>query len=279
VAEDVEKAISHLRLYDKLFVFAELDRSPNPAKLVANAAKSIKEYPLRSLFGASYHDSEGKVIHRTQGAGFGEETDDPAIQQHIAQDEDIRRRIAAMGAIEIARQVIARDHFLSDDLFTRMLVYSPFVPSDLVMTYSHGFLRFFQGDFVSSLYILTPLLESSLRHVLKAHGHDVTIFDDATQTQQDRTISSLFEQMRDELDAVFGMAITTDIENVFLKKPGPHLRHALSHGLLHDGDPYGHNAIYACWFIFHLCLIPLVNRRDQLQFPFDEPTTEMAPAS
>src|SRR4029077_18984224 len=30
-----------------------------------------------------------------------------------------------------------------------------------------AFLRFFQGDFASAVYILTPLLENSLRHVLK----------------------------------------------------------------------------------------------------------------
>jgi hypothetical protein len=60
-----------------------------------------------------------------------------------------------------------------------------------------------------------------LRHVLKSHGNDVTKFDDAKLTQEDHTISSLFEQMRAELISVFGNAIVTDIENVFLKKPGP----------------------------------------------------------
>lgn len=89
------------------------------------------------------------------------------------------------------------------------------------MTFSRGFARFFQGDFTSALYILTPLLENSLRHVLKGNGHEVTKFDDSRMTQEDRTISSLFEQMRDELDSIFGRALTTDIENVFLKKPGP----------------------------------------------------------
>jgi hypothetical protein len=105
---------------------------------------------------------------------------------------------------------------------------------------------------------LTPLLENSLRHVLKNAGHDVTLFDDATRTQKDHTISSLFEQMRGELDAIFGIEITTDIEHVFLQKPGPYLRHALSHGLLRDGDPFGHDAIYGCWLIYTLCLIPLL---------------------
>jgi hypothetical protein len=148
-------------------------------------------------------------------------------------------------------------------------MHSPFVPSDLVMTYSRGFARFFQGDFVSGLYILTPLLENSLRHVLKSHGNDVTKFDDAKLTQEDHTISSLFEQMRAELISVFGNAIVTDIENVFLKKPGPYLRHGVAHGLLHDGDPYSDDAIYGGWLIFHLCLLPLFPYRTRLTLPFD----------
>src|SRR4051794_9364313 len=97
--------------------------------------------------------------------------------------------------------------------------------------------------------------------------------------QEERTISSLFDQMRGELEAVFGKAITADIERVFLKKPGPYLRHAVSHGLLHDGDPYGHNAIYGCWLIFRLCLLPLFAVREQIQLPFDDPGPETSGAA
>ena len=105
------------------------------------------------------------------------------------------------------------------------------MPPELVATFSLGLLRFFQGDFISATYILTPLLEGALRHVLKMYGYDVAIFDDAKQTQQDRTISSLFEQMRDELDEVFTAPITTDVEGVFLSRNGPHLRHDIAHAL------------------------------------------------
>jgi hypothetical protein len=182
---------------------------------------------LSSLFGVSHHDS----------------ADDSAIRHQIARDEGIRRHITASAEIEVARRSIAAEHYLSKDIFVSLVEKSPFVPPALVTTYSHGFTRFFHGDFTSALYILTPLLEASLRHLLKGHGHDVTKMDDATKTQEDRTISSLFEQMRQELDSTFGNAITTDIENVFLKKPGPYLRHSVAHGLLHDGDPYSDDAL------------------------------------
>jgi hypothetical protein len=190
------------------------------------------------------------------------------VQQQIAQAEAIRRNIVSF-EIDVARRTINEQHYLSDDVFRALLQYCAFVPQDLVTTFARGFTRYFRGDFVSAVYILTPLLENSLRHVLKAYGHDVTIFDDATQTQQDRTISSLFEQMRPELDAAFTLAITTDIENVFLKRPGPYLRHSLAHGLLHDADPYGPDAIYACWLTMRLCVLPLYPYKDRIKLPPD----------
>jgi hypothetical protein len=266
IISETKRSMDHANLSDKLFAFASLGRSPDPALLLKTAQQSIEDHPLVSLFDVSHHDSEGKVVHRTQGTGDG--TDQAAIRNTVAQHEGIRRQVTVSGQIEVGRRVIAGDQYLSDDVVAWLLSHSAFVPPDLVRTFSRGFVRFFQGDFVSALYVLTPLLENSLRHVLKLHGHDVTIFDDASQTQQDRTISQLFDQMRVELDNVFGKAITTDIENVFLRKPGPHVRHALAHGLLRDGDPYGHDAIYGCWLLFRLCLIPMFSHRKNLKPPF-----------
>ena len=96
-------------LRDKLFVFGLLERSPDPDKLVEAAAKSIQEHPLASLFGATRHDSEGKVIHRSDGAGFGDKENEFAIERQIAHDESVRRHVAC-GKIDAARQVIATDH-------------------------------------------------------------------------------------------------------------------------------------------------------------------------
>ncbi|WP_445219855.1 DUF4209 domain-containing protein [Bradyrhizobium sp. Pa8] len=268
LARQVEEQMQHASLRDKLFSFAALSRSPDPATLEQEARDTIREHPLSSLFGSSHHDREGKVVHRSEGAGFGDGADASAVERQIAQGETIRRHIAASAA-EIARQTITRNHYVADEVFEQLLVHSAFVPLNLVMTYSRGFTRFFRGDFVGAIYILTPLVEQSLRHVLKSSGHDVSKLDDATKTQEDRTISSLFDPMRSELLAVFGNAIVADIENVFLTKIGPNLRNRLSHGLLSDGDPYGDDAIYACWLIFHLCMLPLFGFRSQLTLPFD----------
>jgi hypothetical protein len=264
IESEVQERLREGSLFDQLFIFAAVGNSPDPEELVAKAQESIRLHPLHSLFPAVHFDREGKFAHRSAAAGFPGDPAESAIRREIAQSESIRRNLIG-AAIEIARRTIMARYFLPEEMLASVLQQSPFVPSALVATFSRGFLRFFQGDFASATYILTPLLENSLRHVLKLNGHDVTIFDDATQTQRDRTISQLFEQMREELDAAFTKPITSDIENVFLNQPGPHLRHDVAHGLAHDGTPYGPDAVYGCWLIYRLCLLPLFPYREQMR--------------
>lgn len=259
----VEEKFLNLNVYDSLFMFAALDASPSPDNLRSDAIEQINQFPLSSLFSAAHLDDEGKVIHRTRGGGLSE-ADDAAIKQQIAQAEEIRRHITVSGQIDPARRVIVRKHYLSDDTFLALTSRSPFVAPDLAQTVARGLKRFFQGDFVCALYVLVPMLEDSLRHVLKSYGHDVTKFDSATQTQEDRSITSIFDGMRPELDAIFTRAISDEIERVFLDRPGPAIRHSVAHGLLHDGSPYTVDSIYACWLIFRLCVLPLYPYRSDL---------------
>lgn len=262
IAERVQNVISKATLLDKFLVLADIARSPDPAGLRDAAVKTIAKHPLSFLFGGVHLDSEGKVVHRTEG-GLGE--NEGAIEGQIAQAESFRRTYVVGGKIEPARLSIVERHLVSEDIFVSLLKHSPFVPPDLLVTFSRGFARFFQGDFIGATYILTPLLENSLRHVLKSHGHEVANFDDAVGTQEDKTISALFEQMRPELEAIFSKSIIADIDHVFLKKPGPSLRHAMAHGLLQDGSAYTADVVYACWLIYRLCFIPLFGRKNGIE--------------
>jgi len=264
ISESVQAImVKQTSLFDKLFAFAALSSSPDPDDLAREALKAMQEHPLMSIIGTSHLDRDGKVIHRSEGGHAGENRASATYAQ-IAQRERIRRTLVAHGNIEVARITIVENYFLSDDVLGLLLSYSPFVPPDLLRTFSRGFTYFFRGDFVGALYVLTPLLENSLRHLLRVNGHDVSVFNDSMQTQEDRGITALFGQMRDELDAIFTKPITTDIDNAFLRKPGPYLRHAVAHGLLRDGDPQSADAIYGCWLIFQLCLMPLFRHREEL---------------
>ncbi|MBW8301289.1 MAG: hypothetical protein K0M60_16960 [Hydrogenophaga sp.] len=263
---DREASFEGLCLRDMLFGFADMSQSPSPEKLRADAIKGIEDQPLSTIFSASFHDRHGKVSHRSPGVDLSSSPTDEGLKSSIAQAERIRRQIFAAGDIQTARRLINESYFVTDETFAALLKYSGFVPEALVRTYSRGFRRFFHGDPISGLYILTPLLEASIRHILKGRGHDVSTFDNATKTQQDLTISAMFDQMKAEIVEVFGSAIVTDIESVFLSQPGPTIRHEIAHGLMSDGIPFGPDSAYACWLIFRLCLIPLLPHRER----FDE---------
>jgi hypothetical protein len=264
IIADREGSFEGLCLRDMLFYFANMSHSPSPEELRAEAIKSIEDHPLSSIFAASFHDRDGKVSYRSPGVDLMSAPTDESLKPSIAQSERIRRQIFAAGDIQTARRMVNEHYYVTDETFSAVLSYSGFVPNELIRTYSRGFRRFFQGDPVSGLYILTPLLEASIRHILKGRGYDVSTFDNATKTQQDLTISAMFDQMKTELVEVFGAAIVTDIENVFLSQPGPTIRHEIAHGLMSDGHPYGPDSAYACWLIFRLCLIPIFPYRHEL---------------
>ncbi len=102
------------------------------------------------------------------------------MRQRIAEGEAIRRNLIATARIRSP----VRDHeqhFMPEETLAALLQHSPFVPPELIATFSRAFLRFFQGDFASAVYIMSRWSKISLRYVLKQHGHDVTTFDDATR--------------------------------------------------------------------------------------------------
>ncbi|WP_197682018.1 hypothetical protein, partial [Leptospira interrogans] len=136
-------------LIDLLLIFADLEQSPSPKKLMEDAVKSINDHPLSSLFGASFHDHEGKVIHKSEGGGFGDGDNGDAIRLQISQHESMRRGIHVSGQVQVARQYITRNYYVGEDTLQALIRHSPFVPNDLVNTFSRGFARFFEGDCVS----------------------------------------------------------------------------------------------------------------------------------
>lgn len=259
-----ETQFENLCLSTALLRFTLLSRPPDPEVLIHEARVAVAEHPLSAIFGTSHIDAEGKVLATSPGIDLGINGPSGDFEPQISQREGIRRGLAVAGQIEVARNIISLEHRVSKNTLLELLCYSPAIPPRLLQTMVDGFSRYFDGDMVAALYILTPLLEGILRHVLKSAGHDVTTRDDASGTQEDRTITGLYDCMRKELDDIFGRALTEDIRRVFLSKLGPSLRHGVAHALIADGTPYHEDANYACWLIWCLAVYPLIPHWDEI---------------
>lgn len=262
LVDHARKAVGGLTLAQALFEFANLERSPAPEQLREDAIKQAEENPLSSITPMSIHDDEGKVVAKSPGLGGGDE-DETAMRHQIARGEGFRRQIAVSGMIEPARRTIMAEHPLEERDLLPLAKFSPFVPPGYEHIFALGFARFFGGDYISALHILVPQLENSLRYVLKQAAIDTSSMQ-SDMTQKNRTLSVILGKDRTALEKIFGPAITLEIENLFDFEGGPSLRHQLAHGLLSAGECHSYDSIYACWFIFRLCCLPLFRHWQQV---------------
>ncbi|MCQ2994271.1 hypothetical protein NLO95_09085 [Pseudomonas syringae] len=89
-------------------------------------------------------------------------------------------------------------------------------------------------------------------------GDDTSKLDEE-MLQEDRSISVLLKNRRDELESVFGVDLIYTIDLLFNFKGGPCLRHERAHGKLASGNCYLHSSVYACWLMYYLACLPLLS--------------------
>lgn len=257
IVESVRSKVSGRTLGDSVRMLVLASRSPSPSSLRDDALESVKRSPLASTFGTDILDHGGKVKFRSPGIGGSETEREVGLRFQIIQNEDIRRGILYASTISTARIVINAEHNITADKLVRLMSASPFVPPAHAFIFAQGIARWFNGDSISGASILVPQLENSLRYVLTNAGEDVTTLKN-DGTQEDRSITSLLESMRPALIRVFGQNIVFEIENLFLFRGGPALRHSIAHGQLPTGGFLAAETGYACWFILQLCCLPLL---------------------
>ncbi len=266
--DNARAAVTGKKLSQVLRVMARATRSPAPKQLRDEALRSISEHPLSSLFGSTHNDHDGKPVHRTSGGGIADGNDE-AVLEHMARSEKIRRSLVVASIIEPARQTIILEHTIAETQIAILCRHSVFVPDDREALFVAGLLHFFHGDMIAALHILLPQLENSLRHVLRLHGHDVIKLNE-DMTQESFGLTQMLTRLRPELETIFGDAVLAEIDSLFLYRGGPQLRDRTSHGLLHHWEPFGHDAIYACWLVYRQLCIPLLPHWGKLAPSLDQ---------
>lgn len=239
-----------------LLQFALIVDSPEREELRKDALEGLEKYVSKRLFGGSYADAEGKTTSET-GAASDEPTEAWFKEQALLPLEIHRARVVG-GGIEPARQAIADRFPLEQRHFAAIAELSPFIPRGHEYLFALGFARFWQGDFASATYLLTPLVEHGIRHVMLNAGVDTSKMK-PNLLQQDRALSGLLSsELRPDMDRIFGVDLMFEVEMLFVHQPGPALRHQVAHGMLPAGGCFHPDAVYACWLVYRLACLPLV---------------------
>lgn len=243
-----------LDLADALWAYALLDRSRDLDKLKEEALELAKLSPLMASMPTSYVDQDGRTVIKVPGLPSEGEPDPLWFTHMINRAEDLHRHRRIAARIEPARLVIQAKFGPGPAVFEVILGASSFVPEAQVEIMALGFVRLFQGDFVSAVYLLIPQLEPCLRHILKLHGADPSKRTDES-TEQDLSLKNIYVRFRPVLEQILSPGLAWEIDRLFNTKPGPALRHEAAHGQLSAGDCYHPNAYYGVWLMFRLCCL------------------------
>lgn len=254
--ENLREKIQSLPFSEKIYWLASSYNSEPVEKLKDEARNMNARYPLQAMFGATHHDKNGRVTHRSNGSPFGDEDNEAQLLQQISLSLNIKRTYTVqtllLPLIDALKEEIEPRQWLH-----RVCHFSPFVPADRVSTYIKGIEAFLDEDLIASVSILVPQLENSIRYVLLQKGHEVTSHAEGG-VQEEKPLTSIMENMGSELTEIFGADITFEIEHLFIKKSGPNLRNLVAHGLLNDQEMNSVDALYACWFIFSMVCRPML---------------------
>jgi hypothetical protein len=264
--EKIAEHFSTLGLSDALRSFAMLSRSRDPSQLRDEALKVAGSNPLMAMMPFHHVDNDGRMESKSAGAPHEGEPDETWFRRMIGQSERLRRARVVAGWIDPARIAIHARFGIAERHFNAIVGMSWLVPDSQKPIVAFGFARFFQGDFISATHLLIPQLEPCLRHLLKINGHDPSKRRDDS-TEEDLTLSGLYLRFQPQLDQFLSPSIAYEIDLLFNAKPGPRLRHELSHGQISASACFHEEFYYANWLFYHLCCFPILQSWDKLVTP------------
>ncbi len=256
-----------LDLSGALLAYSALSTSPNVTELYAQAAESFASTPFAGFFAPLIYDPKFKVASRLPAVDFAGQPDEANLRFKIIQHEELRRAITVAGQIDPGRVQIVLDHQPDERVLTRLAALSPLVPPGHEMFFGRGFAHFFNADFIEAAHLLVLQLEPLLRHVLISADIDITRFK-TDRTQSSATLTVLLDPQGDyrkPLEELLGLETVFEIENLFDLQEGPALRHRLAHGLLNQWFFARNDILYACWFLYRLCVVPMTDYPDEVR--------------
>ena len=246
---------------EALFAFAfGITTIPDYKKLEQQAEELAQKHPLSHLFGATHLDHEGKVIAKSPGSFDTGEVSSHNLYRLAA----LNHHISVAGCILPASDIIRVEHPLTLTEVEALTTNNPFVAPGQERMWSQGLLAGLDQKYEVALPILVPLLENSLRNILKQSGVRVSTLN-THGVQEELRISAILDH--EVALQVFGYDLIMDLKGLLQERTYANLRNVVSHGLGSTGTYYSAPSIYLWWLCFRLVLTPYANQISKPESP------------
>lgn len=241
--------VKGLPALEALLEFTSLFPLADEARDRADAEEVLASSVAR-IFPTTTYTSDARVSDKSDEAA--------SVDRQIGESMRMRHTLCALGMIVPALQQLREDHALTLRDFVRLAHRSAVVPLGSEGLFAQGLHAGWELRMDVAAHLLTPRIEATVRHHLKAADLPTTLLS-RDGREDEVSLPALLD--RSEVADVFGSDVAYELKGLYAGRFGQNLRHDVAHGLLHDSSANTTATIYAWWFVLRLVLTPFFNRK------------------
>ncbi|WP_449416252.1 DUF4209 domain-containing protein [Phormidium nigroviride] len=261
ISELPEKARNRVRgknFQEALFALALLGAPTDISRLRQQVQQQARDFVMSHLFPVVMMNEMGKVIAHQLGSVL---SDNPKEAEAATCFEMCRnaiyyQNIHAQAYIDPARYQINLEHGVRINDILSIVSHSPFIPPEREYLFAKGLYAGLTGDFFTSIHILIPQIENSIRYLLWQRGIITSGLDDRGIQNEHNLNSTLY---RLEIASIFDENTLFDLKCLLVEHSGSNLRNRMAHGLISDSEFMSPLMSYTWWLTLRLCCLPILN--------------------
>jgi len=219
--------------------------------------KISKEHPLQFHVNQNIMDHTGRTVAKI--GSIEKDLEGYTIKQ---MSQDIKLNT---GFVDLGLNHLIKNQSLNADLMSEHLLKSPFFPKEYHQIIKQGIKRFFEKDYISSISILVPQVETAIRTLMTQIGGET--YQSSSNHEEGFKLRSLGALLRDQKIIDFFTQFTNvKISNIpiyfqvlLTDLRGINLRNNFCHG--HFPASYFHRMTAVC--IIHVLLILSIFKKEE----------------
>lgn len=251
ISDTVRFMIAPLELFTKeeslYYIAYALPFTPTKAirERIINRAETD---PLSQLFSPQLLDENGKVVACLPALNTAS-LDEASLQAHIIREIATETDLIGHHIAQIKRRIGELYEVTEADI-ERIVADSSFIPKERKNAYVKGLYAGFTNDYITSLSILVPQFENSIRTLAALCG-EPTYKPNSDGTEELMSMNGVLNlpKVRECFDEDFLLSLLA----IFCSKYGINIRNAIAHGMVDDDKFNTYHALYVWWFIFKMC--------------------------
>ena len=223
--------------------------------------ESAKDFPLSHLMTTMIVNDKGKVVGKRQGLLLDENDQyEIALRSHMYHEAQIAYSIDVQALIHPMRRQIVLDNDIRVDDLGSIVTNNPLIPEGREYIYAAGLLAGLQGDLLTSIHLLIPQFENSVRYILEQQGIVTSKIDDEG-IQKEHDLNTLL--YHDKVKEIFKDDLVFHLQALLVAPEGANIRNRMAHGLMTTTEFFSPNAVYIWGLILRLCCWPIIVRIHQ----------------